>query len=170
MVRGDARIRVRPDATIIDATEAAQALLGMTLEQLRALPPGGLSVDPERNRSAGFETQWAASGRAPIMGVGTAKLLDDRLIRVRYLITVLEDQTYEIILESSNEAVTEPPRTYTIGGVLSEWRSAERKLAEVVAGTREWADAQRDIEYFRAEYQRLARAHPDRHPAESRPS
>jgi hypothetical protein len=157
MVRRDARIIVGADSTVIEATDAALEIVGMTLEALRALPPGGLSVEQDRSGSAEFEAAWAETGRGPILGAGTIRLLDGRLVRVRYLVTPQPDGTYEVILERSEEAVTEPARAYTLGAVLSKWRAAERELAELAPGSPEWTAVQAEIDHFRTEYQRLAR-------------
>lgn len=45
----------------------------------------------------------------------------------------------------------------TVGSVLSAWRTAERRLAELDPDGPEWARAQAEIDHFRTEYQRLAR-------------
>ena len=103
MVRRGARILVGADSTVIEATDAALEIVGMTLEDLRALPPGGMSVEQDRSGSAEFEAAWAETGRGPILGAGTIRLLDGRLIRVRYLVTPQSDGTYEVILERSEK-------------------------------------------------------------------
>jgi hypothetical protein len=73
------------------------------------------------------------------------------------LITPQADGTYEIILERSDEPVANPPRAYTLGAVLSAWRTAERELAALAPNSREWTAVQAEIDHFRTEYQRLAR-------------
>lgn len=162
MVRRDARFLVGADSTITEASDAALEIVGLTLEELRALPPGGLSVEQDRSGSAEFEAAWAETGRSPILGAGTIRLLDGRLIRVRYLITPQPDGTYEVILERSEEAVTEPARAYTLGAVLSKWRAAERELGELSPGSPEWTAVHAEIDHFRTEYQRLARGERER--------
>ncbi len=157
MVGHAARVRVDRASTVLEATDAALELLGLTFDELKALPRGALSIEEDRAASNGFEEAWKASGGGEIFGTGTIRRLDGRLLRVRYLITPQADDTYEIILEPSAEQVDEPPRTYTLGAVLSAWRAAERKLATLDAGRPEWAAAQAEIEHFRSEYQRLAR-------------
>ncbi len=157
MVRRDARILVGADSTIIEATDAALEILGMSLDELRALPPGGLSLEEDKAGREGFEDAWQEAGRGAIVGAGTVRLLDGRLIRVRYLIDPRPDGTFEVIIERSQEAIGEPPRAYTVGSVLSAWRTAERGLAELEPDSPEWATAQAEIEHFRTEYQRLAR-------------
>jgi PAS domain-containing protein len=157
MVRRDARILVVADSKIIEATDAALEILGLSLEELRALPPGGLSLEEDRVGREGFRDAWQDGGQGAIVGAGTIRLLDGRLIRVRYLIDPQPDGTFEIIIERSQESVAEPPRAYTVGAVLSAWRTAERRLAELGQDSPEWAAAQAEIDHFRTEYQRLAR-------------
>ena len=119
MVRRDAQILVGADSTIIEATDAALEILGMSLAELRAMPPGALSLEEDKAGREGFEDAWQEAGRGAIVGAGTVRLLDGRLIRVRYLIDPRPDGTFEVILERSQEAIGEPPRAYTVGSVLS---------------------------------------------------
>jgi PAS domain-containing protein len=163
MVRRDARILVGADSTITEATDAALEIVGLTLQELQALPPGGLSLEEDRVGTDAFRAAWTATGGGPILGAGTLRLLDGRLIRVRYLVTPQPDGTYEVILERSDEPVSEPPRSYTLGAVLSAWRAAERELAELAPNGREWTAVQAEIDHFRTEYQRLARDERQRH-------
>jgi hypothetical protein len=164
MVRRDARIVVTGDSKILEATDAALELLDLTFDQLRALPPGSLSLEADRAATAGFEAAWDGSGRGEIVGSGSVKLLDGRLLRIRYLITPLPDGIFEIIIERADESVSEPPRMYTVGSALSAWRAAERKLEKVAPGSDEWTAVQSEIAYFRAEYQRVARGASARSP------
>ena len=157
MVRRDARILVGADSKVIEATDAALEILGLSLEELRALPPGGLSVEEDRVGQEGFQDAWHEAGRSAIVGAGTIRLIDGRLIRVRYLIDPRPDATFEVIVERSPESVGAPPRAYTVGSVLSAWRTAERRLAELEPDSPESVAAQAEIEHFRTEYQRLAR-------------
>ena len=72
------------------------------------------------------------------------------------MISVRPEGGYEVILEPSDEAVGDPARRYTIGEALSAWRGADRKLATVDVGTPEWDAVQKEIDFFRREYHRLA--------------
>ena len=157
MVRRNARIVVAGDSTVLEATDAALEILELSFEQLRSLPPGSLSLDEDRAATAGFEAAWRESGRGEIVGAGSIRLLDGRLLRIRYLITPQPDGTFAVVIDRADEAVSEPPRMYTVGAVLSAWRAAERSLEKVAPGTEEWRAAQAEIDYFRAEYQRVAR-------------
>ena len=75
MVRRDARILVHEDSTIVDATDGALHLLGLSIDELRDLPRGALSVDDDRADANGFDAAWQAAGRNPILGTGTLRLL-----------------------------------------------------------------------------------------------
>jgi hypothetical protein len=157
MVRRDARIVVAGDSTVLEATDAALELLDLTFGQLRSLPPGSLSLEEDKVATVGFEAAWHEAGQGDIVGSGSVRLLDGRLLRIRYLITPRTDGSFEIIFERAGESVSEPPRMYAVGVVLSAWRAAERRLEEVIPGSEEWRAAQTEIDYFRAEYQRVAR-------------
>jgi hypothetical protein len=158
MVRPDTRIVVAGDSAILEASDSALELLEFTFDQLQALPPGSLGLEEHRAASVGFEAAWDGAGRGEILGSGSIRLLDGRIVRIRYMITPLADGTFEIVFERADEPVSEPPRMYTLGGVLSAWRAAERKLEKIAPGTEEWNAIQAEIGYFRAEYRRVARS------------
>ena len=128
---------------------------------LRSLPPGSLSLEEDRVATDGFEAAWMESGRGEIVGSGSVRLLDGRLLRIRYLITPRPDGTFAVIIEEADEAVSDPPRMFTVGSVLSAWRAAERKLEKVIPGSEEWNASQAEIDYFRSEYRRVARGASD---------
>ena len=155
MVRREARISVGSDSTVLGATAGALELLEMSLAQLQALPPGGLSLEADVAASAGFEEEWRRTGEQRIFGAGTVRLLDGRLLRIQYAIDPLPDGTFEIVLERSQEDVSAPARTFTAGHVLSSWRAAERRLAEIPPETPEWALAKRELDHFRDEFRRV---------------
>ena len=156
MVRPDARILLTASGGILSATPAALDLLGLTLDELKALPPGSMTLDQDRVDSAAFGDAWEGSGRAPIIGSATAQLTSGRRIRLRYLIRVQDDGTLEAFLESSPESIAKPSRMYTVGSVLSAWRAAERHLEELAVDSPEWAIAHSESEHFRSEYRRLS--------------
>ena len=156
MVRSDARILVGSDSQVLEATPAALELLGLSLGQLRELPPGSMSLEQDRAASEVFAAAWEGAGRAPLVGTGTVRLLDGNLLRLRYYIWSREDGSVEIVLEQSPESVAEPPRAYSIGKVLSAWRAAERQLETLDPGSQEWQAADAENRYFRSEYRRLS--------------
>ncbi len=158
MVRRDARIWIGPDAAVIGATDGALDLLGLSLAELQALPPGGLSLEADVQAAEGFEAEWRKAGERPIFGSGTVRLLDGRLVRVRYVINPLPDAGFEVILERSRENVSAAPRMFTAGSVLSAWRAAERRLAEIDPDSPEWPTAKRESDHFRDEFRRVTQS------------
>ena len=155
----EATIVIGSDSAVLAASDAALEMLGgLTLEQLRELPRGALSVDPDEGNSESLRAAWSEAGAPALVGSGTIRLLDGTLVRVRYLITPMADGTLELILDRSPESTDHPPRTYTVGSVLSEWRAAERKLAHIPPDSPDWVKVEAEIDYFRRAYRRVVRA------------
>jgi hypothetical protein len=157
MAHVSARIVVDSASNILDASEYAIDLLGMSLDELRSLPPGGLSVEQDRAASEAFEAEWRASGEGQVAGAGTIRVSGGQLMRIRFLIMPKPDGTFEIIFDRIEEPVTAPPRTFTVGSALAAWRAAERKLETLDPASAEWAVANADVQHVRDEYQRLVR-------------
>ena len=151
-----ASLTLSPDGRVRDATPDALDLLGVTLPELRSLPPGAFSPDPpDPDADVAFRNEWEAQGRPDIMGEGTLRRPDGRMIRVRFVITERSDGTFLAVLEPVSAPVDAPPRTFTAGDVLAAWRAAERRLTELVEGSHEWAGVNAEIEAFRRQYQEL---------------
>lgn len=146
------------DGGIVDATPEALDLLGVGLEELRALPQGSFSADePDPEAAAAFRTQWEAEGRPDIGGQATLKRLDGSLVRVRFAISQGADGRYLAALESVGGATDAPPELFTAGQVLAAWRAAERRLTALTPDDARFDAAMSEIEYFRARYQELFR-------------
>ena len=142
------------DGTTAEASPAALELLGLTLEQLRALPPGALSAEPrDPEERAAFLQQWEGQGSPDISGEATMRRLDGSTIRVKFGVTPIEDGRFVAIIEPIAGATQQPTSIYTAGQVLAEWRAAERRMVEIQPDTAEWHDAQSEIENFRQRYQ-----------------
>lgn len=144
------------DGTTADASPAALELLGLTLDQLRALPPGALSPEPrdEVARKA-FLEQWERQGSPDIGGEATIRRLDGTSVRVKFGLTPIEDGRFLALLEPVAGPTQQPTTVYTAGQVLAEWRAAERRMVEIPPDSAEWHDAQAEIETFRRRYQEL---------------
>jgi PAS domain S-box-containing protein len=144
------------DGTTADASPAALELLGLTLEQLRALPPGALSAEPrdEQDREA-FLNQWQLQGQPDIGGEATMRRLDGTSIRVKFGLTPIEDGRFLALIEPVAGPTEQPTVVYTAGQVLAEWRAAERRMIEIPPDTPEWRSAQSEIDTFRQRYQEL---------------
>ena len=149
-------LTINADGTIADANAAALDLLRVTLEQVRALPPGALSADPpDPGANKAFREQWEREGNPDIGGEGTLRRADGTSARVRFGIAPVDDGRFLAILEEIEAEPDAPPILYTAGQVLAEWRAAERRLAAIVEGSPEWAAVSDEIETFRRRYHAL---------------
>ncbi len=150
----DAVMILDTDGTSLDATPAALELLGVSLDQLRSLPPNAFSPEPrDLDADAAFRSIWQDEGSPDIGGETTIQRLDGTKVRVRFAIRALDDGRFEAVLEPVTAPVSARPTVYTAGQVLSEWRAAERQLTTLEQGSPEWQRVQRLIEAFRARYQ-----------------
>ena len=124
-----ASLVVLPDGRIDEASDAALTLLGVTIEQLRELPPGSFSPESrDEEAEEAFRQEWEASGRHDIAGLGTLRLLDGQQIRVRFAITPISRGRFLVILEKIAGQVSAPPQLYTGDEVIARWRPEERRL------------------------------------------
>ena len=143
-----------PDGTAVDADQAALELLGVSLDELRRLPRGAFSPEtPDPAEEAAFRKAWEAEGRPDIGGEGTIQRLDGSKVRVRFAITTDDTGRFIAVLEPTAGSVDLKPSIFTAGDVLAAWRAAERRLAEVIAGSQEAESIRAEIEGFRMRYQ-----------------
>lgn len=153
-----ASLTVLGDGRVQEATPDALAMLGVTLSQLRALPPGAFSPDPaDPEADAAFRSAWEAGGRPDLSGEGTLRRPDGSLIRVRFVITPAQGDRFLAVLEEAPSPVDAPPVVYTGGEVVSRWRAAERRLEALDPASDEAAAARAEIDDLRARYQELFR-------------
>jgi hypothetical protein len=153
-----ATLTIRADGTIEAASPDALHLLGVTLAQIRALPPGAFPPEPpDTEADAAFREQWEAGGRPDIGGDATLQRLDGSKVRVRFAITTLPDGGYFAVLAPTRGSTKAPTNIFTGGRILSEWRAAERRLTEVPPGTEEAVTIEAEIERLRTHYQELFR-------------
>ncbi len=154
-----ATLLLRQDGTVEDASPEALLLLGIGLKQLRSLPPGAFSPEPvDVDADIAFRAQWEASGRPDIGGNATLQRLDGSRVRVRFAITTLADGGYFAVLAPIRGSTKAPPKVFTGGQILTEWRAAERRMAELALDSPEAAAVELEIERLRSLYQDLFRA------------
>jgi PAS domain-containing protein len=147
---------INADGTTVDANDAALELFRVTLDELRTLPPGAFATEPpDPVAREAFREQWERLGEPDLGGEATIRRLDGSEVRVKFGITPTEDGRFVAIMEEVGSATDAPAVVYTAGQVLAEWRAAERRLAEIPAGSAEWRAVTRDIEIFRARYHSL---------------
>ena len=146
------------DGRIDEANEEALALLGVSLAELRELPPGTFSADPpDPAGSAAFREQWERDGRPDIGGQATLHRPNATEIRVRFAISQLAADRFRAILEPVDSPVDQPTAIFTGGQVLAAWRAAERRLATLAPDSPEIRAVESEIEHFRTLYQGLFR-------------
>ena len=154
----NATIILGPDGKAEEATPQALALLGVTLDRLRELPPGAFSATPpDREADEAFREEWERAGSPDIGGEATIQRLDGEKVRVKFAIARLDDGRYRAVLERASGSTDSAPRVYTAGQVLTQWRAAERRLLELEPGHPEYDRIQADIESFRTRYQEMFR-------------
>jgi hypothetical protein len=153
-----ASLTVLADGRLEDATPDALELLGVTLDELRELPPGAFSADaPDPEGDAAFRAEWESSGRPDVGGEGTLRRLDGSRVRVRFAITPSLDDRFVVVLEAVGGATEAPPIVFTGGEVIARWRAAERRLETLEEGSPEAASVQAEIDHLRGLYQGLFR-------------
>ncbi len=154
----DATMLLDPDGTVVDASPSMLDLLGVGLDQLRALPRGAFAPEPpDPVAEAAFREAWESQGSPTIGGQGTIKRLDGTKVRVRFAISPTDDGRFRAIVDPIRGSVEEGPTLFTAGRVLAEWRAAERRLTTLEPETPDWTRVQAEIEGFRATYQDLFR-------------
>ena len=144
------------DGLVEDATLEALDLLGVTLPELQALPPGAFAAEPQDPEAdAEFRERWEEEGRPDVGGNATLQRLDGTRVRVRFMIRAIGGDRVTAVLEPFEAPTDAPPAVYTAGEVLSAWRAAERRLDTLIAGTSDWEIAAAEIEELRGRYQEL---------------
>jgi PAS domain S-box-containing protein len=151
----EAVIRIDASGRYTDANKAALELLGVTLAELRASPPDRFAILPaNESEQAALRAQWESDGSQPLIGTAGLKRADGTTIRVSYAIEAtragLRARLWQV--EGSPEA---PSSVFSVGGVLRQWRAAERELAELMPGTPEWARTLSEVQLLRGRYQEL---------------
>jgi PAS domain-containing protein len=152
----DATLVLGADGSYVDASPSALALLGVTLEELRALPPGSLSAErPDEAQREAIQEAFQAAGATGAVGAGTLRRPDGKKVRVRFLIDRQADGGYVARLKPAPEPVDRPTVFVTLGKVLAAWRAADRRLQTLDPDSNEAKAAQAQIDLFRDEYRRL---------------
>ncbi len=152
----DARLIMNADGTIADANEAALALYGASLAELRAAPSGAFSANPQPPEAqAAFRAAWESEGQPELVGEATLRRLDGTPHRVTFGVTRLEDGRFAAILRALDEPTEDALQVFTAGQALARWRAAERELETIAPGSSEASLIEREIDRFRQAYHQL---------------
>ncbi len=158
-VRDEPTLELEADGGIRSANQAAIELLGMGLEDLRALAPGALSAEPTPpEETAALLEQWKTAGDAALVGFTTIKRPDGALLRVAFAIVHQDDGSLLATLNSVPGSKAVEARVYSVGDVLGQWRAAERQLETLTIGSPAYEAVREEVESLRGQYRRLFEA------------
>jgi 8-oxo-dGTP pyrophosphatase MutT (NUDIX family) len=153
---GEPSLLLDAEGRVLDASEDALAMLGLGLDELRALPAGALSSSSETDRAA-LRAAWEEAEASAAVGETTIVRPDGRRMRVDFALFAQSDGTYRVILKPADVPVDQPTKFFAVGDVLAAWREAERRLATVESGSAEWDELQARIAALREQHRRLFR-------------
>jgi PAS domain-containing protein len=138
---------------ITAANERALTLLGVSLDELRAAPPGAFSARPtSAEDQAAFREVWESAGRPGIGGEAMMRRADGQELRIRHVITTVPTGGFAASFEPISGTSDEPDVVYALDDVLREWRALERQLEVVDAETEEAGVLRTEIERLRGLY------------------
>jgi PAS domain-containing protein len=158
-------IRLAADGRPLDIDANALAILGVAREQFMTAPRGAFSARPLPDaESEALRAEWERAGRPELVGASTIRRGDGTEARVSFLIEEQPDGTLIAIITPLDEPTSAATKVYTAADVLREWRSAERDMAEVPAGTREHGELSGRVAELRTTYQRIVRTRHGRRP------
>lgn len=161
-----ASILLNADGTYADASPAALELLGVTLSDLVSSQPGRFAAEPANTaEQSAFLSQWERAGSNDIAGVGTIRRPDGQLRRITFLIKRLPDGRFRSLIRPADGPTSAPVRIFTLGEVLEQWRSAERRLAEIPQEAPDWAVVADEVAALRDQYHSLYRTRREDSPA-----
>lgn len=155
---GAAVVILDRDGRYLDADERALDLLGVaSVEQLRATPPDAFAaLPPDPDEQEAWRTAYFASRADGVLAEVAFRRLDGELVRVRTGIMAEPDGRFRALFYPIERPTTNlVAKTYRIGDVLAEWRTAERRLAELDPLSEEGRTVQADVDLLRAQYRQL---------------
>lgn len=165
---GAATVTLGPDGHFSDASPAALELLGLSLEQLRGQSPRALLALSDAESEA-LSATWKSRISRAAAGEATVVRPDGVERRVRFVLTTVTRDCYEVLLQEITRPTPRRLAFYSMTEVLAAWRAAERRLQADLPGSAEWMAASAEVEAFRKQYLRLfessRRAHEREAPA-----
>lgn len=139
----------------INANQPALDLLGVSLDELRTSAPDRFAIRPAvEGEETALRNEWQAAGARPLVGTAGLRRADGTTVRVAYAIETT-DSGFRARLWQVSGSPESRASVFTVGDVLREWRTAERRLVELTAGTPEWARTLAEVELLRGKYRDL---------------
>jgi hypothetical protein len=158
--RGAATVILDTDGRYLDADENALELLGVkSVDELRVMSPEAFAAvpsDPEEQEA--LRRAYYASRADGLLAEVAFRRTDDELVRVRTAILEQDDGRFVALVYPVERPTTNlTPRVYRIADVLAEWRSAERRLADLDPDSEEAHEVAADVERLRDQHHTLFR-------------
>jgi PAS domain-containing protein len=151
----EAMIALDRAGRVLDANGAALELLGVSLAELHAAPPGHFAIQPTNDgEQSALKTQWTDGGEQLLVGTTGLRRGDGSTIRVAFAVEGTASG-FDARLWQIDGSPDGPPSVFTVGDVLREWRAAERQLTELAPGTQDWARTLIEIQLLRSKYHEL---------------
>ena len=160
MWRSAATVLLDANGRYVDADEQALELLGLqSVDELRATPPETFAaVPPDPEEQEAWREAYFASRAEGVLAEGAFRRTDGELVRVRTAILDEGDGRFRALFYVLERPTTNlSAKTYRISDVLSEWRSAERRLAEVDPESDAGRTLAAEVETLRDQYQQMFR-------------
>jgi hypothetical protein len=156
--RHAATVIIDREGRYLDADEAALDLLGVeSIDMLRQTPPeafAAIPTDPQEQEA--WRRAYFASRAEGVLAEVAFRRLDGELVRVRTAIMEEPDGRFRALFYAIERPTTNlTAKVYRIGDVLSEWRAAERRLADLDPQSESGRQVQHDVDVLRAQYRQL---------------
>lgn len=155
-----ATVMLDRDGRYLDADEKALELLGVpSVDVLRNMSPDAFAaVPPDPLEQEAWRKAYFASSAEGVLAEIAFRRLDGELVRVRTAILEEADGRFRALFYPIERPTTNlSAKVYRIGDVLSEWRAAERRLADVDPESEEGRSWQGDLDLLRSQYQLLVK-------------
>lgn len=155
-----AMVMLDAEGRYLDADEAALDLLGVpSVEALRSTSPDRFQAAPrDPEERAAWRRAYFESRAEGVLAEAAFRRLDGELVRVRTAIIEEPDGRFRALFYPIERPTTDlSTRVYRIADVLSEWRSAERRLVDLDPGSAEAQGLAAEIDLLREQYQQMFR-------------
>jgi hypothetical protein len=141
------------------ASDTAFALLGVGLDEVRAIPRGTLAAEPtDPVQPAARPTWWEPRRRPGAVSVTAIRRPTNERVRVALATRPADVGGLGAALTLVSGAPAASSKVLTIPDVLRAWRAAERLLETVDPGSPEIESALADVAELRAQHHRLFEA------------
>ena len=158
--RRAATVTLDVEGRYVDADPGALELLGVeTVDELRAMSPGAFAaVPPDPEEQEAWRRAYFAIRAEGVLAEVAFRRTDGELVRVRTAILDQGDGSFTALFYPVERPTTNlTPRVYRIADILTDWRSAERRLVDLDPDSEEGREVAAEIELLRRQHHALFR-------------